>query len=72
MTDFRVVVAENIETFCKTVKENLDAGYRMVNSNMCTRSFSPQSELEAWANFGKGKLKDRTIREFYAYMEKEV
>ena len=72
MTNFRVVVAESVETFCKTIKENLDAGYKMVNSNMCTRSFSPQSEFEALASFGKGNLKDRTIREFYAYMEKEI
>jgi len=70
MTDFQILVASDAESFAKLIREKLDKGYKMVNSNMCIRSFSAQSEFDALRNIGN--LRDRSIREFYAYMEKEV
>ena len=65
MMDFRIVVAQDVETFGKMIKQNQDLGFKMINSNMCIRTPAPEVD-----NLGTGKVVDKSIREFYAYMER--
>ena len=72
MTDFQIIIASDAESFAKMIREKLDKGYKMVNSNMTIRPYVPVYGLENLSRLGSGPAKDRSIREFYAYMEKEI
>ncbi len=70
MTDFQIVIAYDAESFAQMIRERLNQGYKMVNSNMCIRPYVPANGFDNLSRLGSGTAKDRSIREFYAYMEK--
>lgn len=71
---FRTIVTNNRQDFDAKIRQNLNEGYRMINSNLCIER--PIQAVNTLKHLDK-IIQEKPINTyydliFYAYMEKEV
>lgn len=74
MKDFKIIVTNNRQDFEFKIRQNLNDGYKMINSNLTMdKPLQPKTGYQVIGNaISNTPVKTSYELVFYAYMEKEI